>query len=417
MAEGWLIPRTLTLCSGAYTFNKSAIIKLDIKGDQHTYIAGFTFMLGLQTVLLNMYVLGYYREKREGVFPLYYFITTLCNSILGLDAVIHTILLLLYVLYSPEDTPGSQKLFNYLIFVTYTLTSTARNSKLVYNTILISMRAVKYCSPTHVFSRRTSSAVILLFPIGWMLFLAGTLDFQFALPAEVNMQQYIYYPERNTKKNSLRVVSICILYVLPLGIILTSLAVCLYKQRQKHRADYLHKLKADQTYRGVVQQPTYGQSKVTDVALTALLLACYLPYVVLMLIDVAYPKSDKKPNCTILFITGVILPFMNSAFDPVIFITYNVEMSGRISLRMRTFSGSCCNFRRRHPVNVRFDVDPGIRTMTLGNSERARGSMCIMKRWEDPAVIEYKDSSGSESDSSLESFEHYVKKHKSRRYR
>ena len=107
------------------------------------------------------------------------------------------------------------------------------------------------------------------------------------------MQQYIYYPERKTE-NSLRIVSICILYVLPLGIILTSLAVCLYKQRQKHREDYLHKLKVDQTDRGVVQQPTYGQSKVTDVALTALLLACYLPYVVLMIIDVAYPKSDKS---------------------------------------------------------------------------------------------------------------------------
>ena len=117
-----------------------------------------------------------------------------------------------------------------------------------------------------------------------------------------------------------------------------------------------------------------------------------------------------------MFITGVILPFMNSAFDPVIFITYNLEMSGRISLRMRAFSGSCCNFRRRRPVNVRFDVDPGIRTMTVGNNERMRGSMCIMKRWEDPDVIEYKDS-GSESDSSLDSFEHNVKKHKSRRYR
>ena len=194
MAEeirSYLVPNKTELCSITY-YHKITNINLEISDEKQTYIALFTFLLGLQTVLLNMYVLGYYREKREGVFPLYYFITTLCNGILGLDAFLHTILLLLYVLYAPADTPRTRVLFHYLIFVTYTLTSTARNSKLVYNTILISMRAVKYCSPSHVFSRKTSAAVILLFPIGWMLFLAGTLNFQFALPAEV-WQHFAYF--------------------------------------------------------------------------------------------------------------------------------------------------------------------------------------------------------------------------------
>ena len=184
--NSFFIPKETELCSGTYTYEKDGKIpSVVITKENLSYIAGFTFLLGLQAILLNMYVLGYYREKREGVFPLYYFITTLSNSILGLDAVLHTILLVLYVIYSPADTDESQRLFNYLIFITYTLTSTARNSKLVYNTILISMRAVKYCSPSHVFSRKTSAAVILLFPIAWMLFLASTLTFQFALPAEV----------------------------------------------------------------------------------------------------------------------------------------------------------------------------------------------------------------------------------------
>ena len=107
------------------------------------------------------------------------------------------------------------------------------------------------------------------------------------------MQQYIYFPEPNASHNT-KIVSVCLLYILPLSIILTSLGVCLYKQRQKHSTDYLFKLKADQMNKGVVQQPTYGQSKVTDIALTALLLSCYLPYVVLMLVDIAYPREDGE---------------------------------------------------------------------------------------------------------------------------
>lgn len=182
--DSFYIPKKTELCSGTYTY-RGDIPDIEISQENLSYIAGFTFLLGLQAILLNMYVLGYYREKRDGVFPLYYFITTLSNSVLGLDAVLHTLLLVLYVIYSPADTSSSQRLFNYIIFITYTLTSTARNSKLVYNTILISMRAVKYCSPSHVFSRKTSAAVILLFPIAWMLFLASTLTFHFALPAEV----------------------------------------------------------------------------------------------------------------------------------------------------------------------------------------------------------------------------------------
>lgn len=185
--ESYYIPEKTELCSGTYIFNTSKIIPpLEISEHKLSIIAASTFLLGVQAILLNLYVLGYYKGKREGVFPLYYFITTLCNGILGVDAILHTILLLFYVIYSPVDTPASQKLFNYLIFIIYTLTSTARNSKLVYNTILISMRAMKYCSPSYMFSKKTSTAVILLFPIAWMLFLAGSLQIQFALPAEVS---------------------------------------------------------------------------------------------------------------------------------------------------------------------------------------------------------------------------------------
>ena len=121
-----------------------------------------------------------------------------------------------------------------------------------------------------------------------------------------------------------------------------------------------------------------------------------------------------EPSCTLLFMTGVILPFMNSAFDPVIFIIYNAEMSGRISFRMRALICGCCRNQKR---GVRFNMEPrasGVRVNVT--TERRAGSMCVMKRWEEPDVIEYKDSD-VESDSSLESFEYKAKKHKSRRYR
>ena len=106
------------------------------------------------------------------------------------------------------------------------------------------------------------------------------------------MQQYIYFPEPNANFDT-KAVSLSLLYILPLSIILTSLGVCLHKRRQKHSSSYIHKLKSEQQTRAVVQQPTYGQSKVTDIALTVLLLVCYLPYVGFLLVDIAYSGTDR----------------------------------------------------------------------------------------------------------------------------
>ena len=108
------------------------------------------------------------------------------------------------------------------------------------------------------------------------------------------MQQYIYFPEPNSSHDS-KITSMSLLYILPLSIILFSLGVCLYKRRQKHSTGYLNKLRAEQMSRTVVQQPTYGQSKATDVALTALLLSCYLPYVLLLLLGIIL-ETDEDPS-------------------------------------------------------------------------------------------------------------------------
>lgn len=109
------------------------------------------------------------------------------------------------------------------------------------------------------------------------------------------MQQYVYFPEPNSTHES-KVGSMSLLYILPLSIIIFSLGVCVYKRKQKHSTDYISKLRAEQMNRSVVKQPSYGQSKATDVALTALLLSCYLPYVVLLLADVIIPQQGQKPS-------------------------------------------------------------------------------------------------------------------------
>jgi hypothetical protein len=86
-------------------------------------------------------------------------------------------------------------------------------------------------------------------------------------------------------------------------------------------------------------------------------------------------------------------------------------MSVRISLRLRAIFNTCCG---KSKSGVRFEVTAGEDVLVM--SERRTGSMCVMRRLEEPDVIEYKDSD-VESDSSLESFEYKAKKHKSRRYK
>lgn len=412
------IPSEIELCSGTYRRDGDDVIMstMAISEDVQKCIAAVTFILGTQALLLNLVVIRYYKDKKEGVFPVYYSIISLCNVFLGIDALFHTILLATYVSLTDEQHPSNheeeeEKLLNYMIFITYTLTTTARNSKIIYNTILIFMRAVKYCTPYHVFSRRNSAVAVLLFPIFWMLFLAGSLNFQFSLPAEINMQQYIYFTEPNSDR-WLTVTSAVLLYFLPLFLILTSLGVCLYKQRQLHLGGIsLLKMRAKENKLTVVE-PSYGQRKGTDVAMTMLLLFCTLPYVVLILIKIFFHdhSRDERLECTVLFTTGIVLPFVNTAYEPLILIFYNTEITSRVALLFRAVK------TRIRSSTVRRSRVEDQDHVTKPRDNGRNGSVCLVKWRAQPDVIEYKDDE-VESDSSLESFEYRACKHKSRRYR
>lgn len=248
------------------------------------------------------------------------------------------------------------------------------------------------------------------------------------------MQQYIYFTEPNSDR-WLTVTSAVLLYFLPLSLILTSLGVCLYKQRQLHLGGInLLKMRAKENKLTVVE-PSYGQRKGTDVAMTMLLLFCTLPYVVLIVIKIFFHdhsrgethllfltfltthfislqflNSDERLECTVLFTTGIVLPFVNTAYEPLILIFYNTEITSRVVLLFRAVKTRIrSSTKRRSRVEDQDHV-------TKPRDNGRNGSVCLVKWRAQPDVIEYKDDE-VESDSSLESFEYRACKHKSRRYR
>ena len=163
-------------------------------------------------------------------------------------------------------------------------------------------------------------------------------------------------------------------------------------------------------------EPTYGQSKVTDVALTVLMLACFFPYVVVILLDVAAngnPSGNSHLNCAVFFVTGVILPFTNSAVDPILFVVHNSDIRDNLTASFASARNSL--LPAKHGVRFAEEAASGERTYEHRPGS-ASMSLIRSRANSQPDVIEYKDSD-EESDSSLESFEYRAHKHRSRRYR
>ena len=115
--------------------------------------------------------------------------------------------------------------------------------------------------------------------------------------------------------------------------------------------------------------------------------------------------------------TGVILPFMNSALDPVVLIIYNTRMNKDIRYMTSALRNMTRCILRRKMTGVIFGMELNEYVNVREESPRPlekTGSMSTPKNR--TSVIEYKDSDVS-SDSSCDSLQYRAYRHKSRRYR
>jgi len=111
--------------------------------------------------------------------------------------------------------------------------------------------------------------------------------------------------------------------------------------------------------------------------------------------------------------TGVVLPFINSALEPLVFIVYNSVMTHEIVQQVSKLKARAAGLLPGpRKQGVRFAVELHEHEQEDG----CRPTRVYKSRLSVTAGAEFKDSD-PESDSSVDSFEYEANRHKSRRYR
>eukprot|EP00116_Pleurobrachia_bachei_P006359 sb/3466621/ len=291
----YLLEPEVNICSGEFHYNVTMATPA-IGANMLAHVTVAVSILGLAALYLNTYVALYLRPNRTSTLTMCYYSLCVCNACLGLVAILHATLFVLY------NTQGGSDRLSYVVFGTYLVTSTSTNSKLVYNSTIILHRALK-CTRLSGSDWNKSAAFLRVFPVAWLLFLAGTLEFQFSYPSEVLLQQFIYYPEsKNGKEFSTLELAERGLYMCVIFSNLVCLVVCLVARYwQSGSAAAAVKRKKDLLYRqeGAAEQlAMHGQDSNTDIAVSTIFLACYSFECIVLLVDVVTPDQHLARNFT-----------------------------------------------------------------------------------------------------------------------
>ena len=132
----YLLEPAVNICSGEYQYNITTITPA-IGTTVLAHLTVAVAILGLLALYLNSYVAMHLRPNRTSTLTMCYYSLCVCNACLGLVAILHATLFVLY------NTQGGSDRLSYVVFGTYLVTSTSTNSKLVYNSTIILHRALK----------------------------------------------------------------------------------------------------------------------------------------------------------------------------------------------------------------------------------------------------------------------------------
>ena len=133
-------------------------------------VVSYTFiiiniMLGLESVILNTFVIIFYYPKRQNTIPFVYVVVGLFDFLTGITSLVHSVILICDVaLVDAEEEPTIFGLFSIGII----LAAVTSRTSIYCNVVLAVIRTINIVRPFYCINRDLVTRIFILYPLGWL---------------------------------------------------------------------------------------------------------------------------------------------------------------------------------------------------------------------------------------------------------
>ena len=124
-------------------------------------------LLGLFTILANIFVIGFYQKKRQEAVPLMYIMIAICDSITGFVAVCHSVVFINYPAVAHILKGGYywNTKADWFIVTLYVILQSGTRTSLFYNTLLTAVRTINITLPFHLIKKLIVILSAVVYPV------------------------------------------------------------------------------------------------------------------------------------------------------------------------------------------------------------------------------------------------------------
>ena len=307
-------------------------------GDEFTYtMATLNLILGLQALLLNIFVMSFYFKKRRETVPLMYLFVSSTDFLTAISAVLVSLVLFLQKHWTQISIA--------LVLPAYALYSVTFKVSVFLNLTIAVARTINIIQPFYRIKNRLFVIATVLYSLGWISYTAVQITLEPQKGHESIFETYLYTPGQYSfghTSTTTRVIEcrksalfICLPYLIPSLVVVVCMAV---------QARTLLKLQPEKT----TNTETQKNITTTIFMMTVLFFVCNTVYVVnpITICKDAYENADyntdikhSQTQYRLRFLTGVVAPFINAAFNPLILIARGTALKAAITKNSRKITG------------------------------------------------------------------------------
>ncbi|KAL5263158.1 hypothetical protein ACHWQZ_G008535 [Mnemiopsis leidyi] len=309
-------------------------------GDEFTYtMATLNMILGLQALLLNIFVMGFYFKKRKETVPLMYLFVSSTDFLTAVSAVLISLILFFQKHWTQISID--------LVLPAYALYSVTFKVSVFLNLTIAVARTINIIQPFYRIKNRLFVIATLLYSLGWIIYTAVQITLERGKGHVSLFDTYLYTPgqylvgyvstDGRLEECRNAALFICLPYLLPSLVVVVCMAV---------QARTLLKLQPEKT----TNTETQKNITTTIFMMTVLFFVCNTVYVVnpITICKAAYEETDihtdnhanyLKVQYKLRFLTGVVAPFVNAAFNPLILIARGTALKAAITKNSRKLTG------------------------------------------------------------------------------
>ena len=316
-------------------------------------------ILSIITIVLNIFVINFYRAKKTSLVPLLYSMIAGADILTGLGVIHQSISISLFT----RDIISESTLDSNTV-VCYTLTQLSYRSSVFYNLVLAVSRTVMILRPFHRINTKTVLLVCVLYVIPWIVIAGIDIHQLHIIEDNFTRALYIHYVvegaglanivEFNTNRvwtwYGVLVILLVLAFLIPVILITIT---CIIQVVSVNRPS---QFPASSNQRHVT---------ITVIMMSTLFVICNSGLYGYLFSRLSGLVTDRKNFAFYIAVFGTVLPILNSALNPVIIISRSREMKNRfLDAATRVLCGLTGQRRR---ISYRASVVSNVSRITYTN--------------------------------------------------